>query len=336
MGGVVIAQGCTVSSALFGVLLWAPVAQAAQAPASKSKRKPVASELHVVHAQGDQLIRTNVRTGASVAVAAGKVVAAKQDGEGNWWLVRAQGKTRALVRMASNLELSTLKVLVPDLPSGPEHFVLQFSKDTALKLTALDAVREATKSCGGYSGAWLCDEAMDWKRRKTWTWNPTAAQRKTLGINVPKPALRTKVTEAPLRKPFSKAQCMCWQEPYPRCGNTTPLGKSGWTLMLTSVECGDLAHPGCVVESADKGFYGALGTQKVFSTKMSWTRRSRIHLTGGPDGSCGPFYITASGDWITDGSGIFCTMGKGSTCTAPVKGDYLGTAGAPMLRVQLH
>jgi len=103
----------------------------------KPRLKPGASDLHVVHADGDQLLRTNLQTGESTGLGVGKVVAAKQDGEGHWWVVRAQGDKHALVRIPLGFKLSQLKVLVDDIPGGSDHFELQFRDTSELKLTSI-------------------------------------------------------------------------------------------------------------------------------------------------------------------------------------------------------
>jgi hypothetical protein len=312
----------------------APKTVAAKAPEPKPappkpKLKPGASDLHVVYAAGDQLMRIDLQTGETAALGVDKVVAATQDGEGHWWVVQAQGKKHVLLRIPSSFELSEVKVVVADLPGDSGYFDVEFSKDNEFRMVALAPLREATKQCGGMSGPNLCDHAMGWTDYDSWTWAPTPAQLKALGLAAPKPAKRSKVTEARLRRPFSRKHCRCWGEDYRACGSTTPLGTSGWTLMLTQVDCGDMVHPACMLRSADKRRYSAF-SQEEFTTDLRWRRRP------GRVGSCGPFYMTPSGDWISDGKGIFCTLGKGTVCTAPIKGDYLGTVGEALLRIELR
>ncbi len=314
-----------------------PKAPAPEAP--KPKLKPDASDLHVVHADGDQLLRTDLQTGESTPLEVGKVVTAKQDGEGHWWVVRAQGDTHALVRIPVGFKLGELQVVVDDVPGDSGHYALHFPDTSELKMTALSAVRQATKQCGGWiDPSWLCDEAMGWTERSTWTWKPTATQWKALGLASPTPAKRSKVTRGPMPSPFSRVPCTCYGERYAKCGSTTPIGDSGWTLMLTSVECGDLPHHGCVVEAADKGAYSAFSSvfsDVAFSLDLRWIQRARVDPGEGPFGSCGPLYVTPDGDWIGNGDGTFCALDDGGVCTPALKGDYLGTTGEAPQVIQL-
>jgi hypothetical protein len=301
---------------------------------AKTRLKPGASDLHVVHVDGDQLLRTNLQTGESTPLGVGKVVAARQDGEGHWWVVRAQGEKHALVRIPLGFKLREVKVLVDDVPGDSGHFGLHFPDTSELKLTSFSAFREATMACGGWSGQWLCDEAMGWTSRSTWTWKPSAVQLNALGLAIPKPALKSKVTRAPLSSPLSRVPCTCYGPHYTQCGSTTPMGNSGWKLMLTSVECGDLPHHSCVVQAADESAYSAFSGEE-FSADLQWIPKAVFDAKIVPFGSCGPFYMTQDGDWISDGSGTFCTLGGGTVCTPPLKGDYLGTAGEALQVIHL-
>jgi len=118
------------------------------------------------------------------------------------------------------------------------------------------------------------------------------------------------------------------------CDSTTPVGNSGWKLMLTSVECGDLPHHSWVVQAADENADSAFSGEE-FSADLQWVPQARVDARRGPLGSCGPFYMTPDGDWISDRSGTFCTLGGGTVCTPPLKGDYLGTAGEALQVIQL-
>lgn len=313
----------------------APAPKAAEAPAPaaapeapKPKLKPGVSDLHVVYADADQLMRINLQTGESTPLGVDRVVAATQDGEGHWWVVQAQGEKHVLLRIPARFEASEAKVVVAEVPGDSGYFELNFGKDEQVRMVALKPLRRATESCGGMSGRLLCNHAMGWSNYDTWTWEPTAAQLEALGLTVPKAAKRSKVTRAPLRPPFSRKHCRCWGNHYKKCGSTTPLGESGWTLMLTGVECGDMAHPSCVLRRTGKGDYSAFSEVK-FTTDLRWRGRPIL------GGSCGPFYMKSSGDWISDGKGVFCTLGEDVVCTEPAKGIYLGTVGEALLRIEL-
>lgn len=45
--------------------------------------------------------------------------------------------------------------------------------------------------------------------------------------------------------------------------------------------------------------------------------------------------MTSDGDWMSDGEGVFCTLGDKVVCTEPVKGDHLGALGDALLRIEL-
>ena len=303
-------------------------APAAAPEAPKPKLKPGVSDLHAVYADAAQLMRIDLQTGESTPLGMDRVVAATQDGEGHWWVVQAQGEKHVLLRIPAHFEASEAKVVVAEVPGDSGYFELKFGKDEPVRMVALKALRRATESCGGMSGRLLCNDAMGWSNYETWTWAPTAAQLEALGLTVPKAAKRSKVTSVPLRPPFSRKHCRCWGNHYKKCGSTTPLGESGWTLMLTGVECGDMAHPSCVLRRTGKGDYSAFSEVK-FTTDLRWRGRPP------KGGSCGPFYLSSSGDWISDGKGVFCTLGKDAVCTEPAQGIYLGTVGEALLRIEL-
>lgn len=171
----------------------APKTIAAKAPEPeppKPKLKPGASDLHGVYADGDQLMRIDLQTGETAPLGVDKVVAATQDGEGHWWVVQAQGKKHALLRIPSSFELCEVKVVVADLPGHSGYFDVKFSKDNKFRMVSLAPLRQATKQCGGMNGNFLCDHAMGWTEYDTWTWAPTLAQLKALALAAPKPAKR--------------------------------------------------------------------------------------------------------------------------------------------------
>ena len=99
-----------------------------------------------------------------------------------------------------------------------------------------------------------------------------------------------------------------------------------------------MAHPSCAVESADKRSYAPFSFADLAKNGgLKWVSGDKITpKKEGPFGSCGPFYFSADGRWVTDGKGVFCTLDQPAVCTPKLKGDFLGTTGLPLRVIELR
>jgi len=228
------------------------------------------------------------------------------------------------------------KPLLGHLEAGIGHYKLVFPDQSTLTLTDFGEQRAAEKACGGWNGKYLCDEAMGWTSRKTWTWNPEKELLQEWGIPIPSQPPKSIIASAPPQKPFRSPPCMCWGESYDDCGNSTPLGSTGMSLIVNDVECGDMTHPSCVVQSADKKSYASYSIEDLAkSGGLRWSSAAEISPKNRPSGSCGPFYFSVDGRWVTDGKGVFCSLDEPAVCTAKLKGEFLGTTGLPLRVTEL-
>jgi hypothetical protein len=286
-----------------------------------------------VHVDGHQWVKTNVHTQVSTPIDLGKVLAASQDSDGHWWIVRQKGASAELIWVPVGLDIENHKLLVSGLPVDVGHYLIVFPDESWFKLTAFEARRDAARQCGDWSDTYLCDESMGWTEREVWTWKPQGTDLQNLGISRPSRSGKPVFTSGSPPAPFESLACECWGETL-GCGVHTPLGGSGLNLMMIDIECGDLTHPTCVVQSADKKSYASFEPEKL-GTGLDWVASESITDENMPYGSCGPFLFSPDGDWVSAGEGIFCGFGDGVGCTPKLKGDFLGSAGLPLSTVTL-
>ncbi|MDE0881858.1 MAG: hypothetical protein OSB21_04640, partial [Myxococcota bacterium] len=305
----------------------------------KPKPPPAEAGLEVVHVQGGQLFTTNLKTKKTKALNLGKrkVLTAGQDADGHWWVVTQRGKWIELARIPIGLEAHRRKPLLGQMQAGTGHYKLVFPDKTTFTMTDFSTRRNAAERCGDWTDKWLCDESMGWTEHKTRTYPLKKERLAEWGIPIPSQATKPVVTSGPPPKPFRRVPCQCWGSDF-GCGKSTPLGNTGLRLLVTDVECGDLAHPSCVAESADKRSYALFSFADLAKNgSLKWISGDKITpKKEGPFGSCGPFYFSADGRWVTDGKGVFCTLDQPAVCTPKLKGDFLGTTGLPLRVTELR
>jgi hypothetical protein len=295
--------------------------------------------LQVVQVEGARLTTTDLHTRKTTSLAVGDVSSAAQDPDGHWWVVRpkvtSKGTLGELVHIPSNFDLSAIKTVAEHIPADVGKYVVQFPDETAVEMNAFSARRAAAEACGsGWNERHLCDEAMGWTERKRWTLKLTKARLQQLGIAPPaKPAPKAFISGSP-PSAFQHVKCDCWGDTG-SCGEHTQFGDTDWRLLVVDVECGDLVHPSCVLQSADGDAFAEF-SMEAWRKGLEWIPSREISKDNYPAGPCGPFMFTNDGAWITDGNGRFCTSKTPPVCKPKLKGEFLGVIGTPLVLVQLQ
>ncbi len=287
--------------------------------------------MSLLHFVDGKVVVTELQSRKSRVLPLGKVLAMTSDEWGNWWILREAQGGGEIVWLPPNLDLKKQKLVQGwlELVTPSKHPVGRFQVKAgqwAVELTTFATYEMAEANCGTVDGSGgLCSEAAGWGSPETRTVTLNPRQVSAFGLNSAAPRAESESVAVTVTLPdmMEPPTCECWGE-YADCGSGTMFGTSGVGAVLTSIECGDLAHMGCVLTTKSGDRFGNLGDP--------WIQRAHLKKGSIPGGSCGPYWVSRDGAWLSDGRGVFCAVADLGNCTAAVPGRFLGVGGKPLLK----